>query len=309
MKNIIYFFLMVLFLKTNPVLANLNAANSSFDDSFTTSVTFPANFVIGDYIEFVKVSPISVQASGYYQISISYTRNNMAAAATHVAAISHANFSLWKETGRINNNKYVDESLNFTIDCNGESGNPKFRVRAIAALGGNSDLTVQIKVTSININDTFTAIHNTGNDINVNKFQPMTNDWDLYVGNIRSSESAIIAIKALQNGNISIGTISPSEKLSVNGKIRAKEIKVETTNWPDYVFDDAYSNKSLPELEQFIKNNKHLPEVPLAKEVEQNGIELGEMNKILLKKIEELTLLLIEHHKKIEQQDELIKKI
>lgn len=109
------------------------------------------------------------------------------------------------------------------------------------------------------------------------------------------------AMRIVPNGNVGIGTTTPNEKLSVNGKIRAKEIKVEATGWPDYVFEDGYQTKSLPELETFIKQYKHLPEVPSAKEVEQNGVELGEMNKILLKKIEELTLLLIEQNKRIEQ--------
>jgi hypothetical protein len=96
------------------------------------------------------------------------------------------------------------------------------------------------------------------------------------------------------NGDVGIGTATPREKLSVNGKIRAHEVKVETANWPDYVFEDNYKRKTLAEIEKFIKTNKHLPEVPSAKEVEKNGLELGEMNKILLKKIEELTLHLIE---------------
>jgi len=111
------------------------------------------------------------------------------------------------------------------------------------------------------------------------------------------------------NGDVGIGTLTPKEKLSVNGKIRAKEIKVEATNWPDYVFEEGYQNQSLTEIEQFIKENKHLPGVPTAKHVEKEGIELGEMNKVLLKKIEELTLLLIDQNKKNQEQDELIKKM
>ncbi len=110
-------------------------------------------------------------------------------------------------------------------------------------------------------------------------------------------------------GYVGIGTLNPKEKLSVNGKIRAKEIKVETANWPDYVFEEGYQNQSLAEIEQFVRQNKHLPGVPTAKQVEQEGVELGEMNKILLKKIEELTLLLIDQNKKNQEQDELIKKM
>ncbi len=110
-------------------------------------------------------------------------------------------------------------------------------------------------------------------------------------------------------GYVGIGTLTPKEKLSVNGKIRAKEIKVELADWPDYVFEEGYQKLSLAEIERFIKQNKHLPGVPTAKQVEQEGVELGEMNKVLLKKIEELTLLLIDQNKKNQEQDELIKKM
>ncbi|MBB5622115.1 hypothetical protein HDE69_003180 [Pedobacter cryoconitis] len=103
-------------------------------------------------------------------------------------------------------------------------------------------------------------------------------------------------------GNIGIGTFSPKEKLSVNGRVRAKEIMVENENWPDYVFEEGYKINTLSELEQYIKINKHLPEIPSAQKVKENGIELGEMNSLLLKKIEELTLHLIDQQKKIDQQ-------
>lgn len=96
------------------------------------------------------------------------------------------------------------------------------------------------------------------------------------------------------NGNFGIGTDVPKEKLSVNGKIRAHEIKVETANWPDYVFKSDYNLPSLAEIEKFINKNGHLPDVPKAADAEADGISLGEMNKILLKKIEELTLHVIE---------------
>ncbi|MDQ0638318.1 hypothetical protein QF042_001883 [Pedobacter sp. W3I1] len=111
----------------------------------------------------------------------------------------------------------------------------------------------------------------------------------------------------MDNGNVGIGTAIPREKLSVNGKIRAHEIKIEATNWPDYVFDKGYKIGTLVELESYIMANKHLPEIPSAKEVEANGVELGEMNKLLLKKVEELTLHLIEKDKNALQQNSLLK--
>jgi len=108
------------------------------------------------------------------------------------------------------------------------------------------------------------------------------------------------------DGDFGIGTTNPTEKLSVNGKIRAREIKVEASNWPDYVFEEGYKVGTLEGLESYIKANKHLPEVPDAKEVEANGVALGEMNKLLLKKIEELTLYVIELKKEnVAQQKQL----
>jgi hypothetical protein len=92
------------------------------------------------------------------------------------------------------------------------------------------------------------------------------------------------------NGNVGIGTTSPTEKLSVNGKIRAKEVIVETTGWSDYVFDENHKLQSLADVEQHIKTEKHLPGVPSAQEVAEKGVSVGDMQAILLAKIEELTL-------------------
>jgi hypothetical protein len=103
-------------------------------------------------------------------------------------------------------------------------------------------------------------------------------------------------------GNVGIGTVSPSEKLSVNGNIRAKKVIVTLSDWSDYVFEKNYKLRSLSSLESFINQNKHLPEVPSAKEVEQKGISVGENQALLLKKIEELTLYIIDQQKQIDRQ-------
>ncbi|MCL6294413.1 hypothetical protein [Jejuia spongiicola] len=113
------------------------------------------------------------------------------------------------------------------------------------------------------------------------------------------------------NGSISIGTtlIPPGYKLAVGGKVIAEEVKVQLqTSWPDYVFFKDYKLQSLQELEAYINKNGHLPNVPSAKEVVENGLELGEISKIQQEKIEELTLYVIEQNKiNIEQSLELKK--
>ena len=85
-------------------------------------------------------------------------------------------------------------------------------------------------------------------------------------------------------------------------------MQVALTNpGPDYVFEPTYDLKPLAEIETYIKENKHLPEVPSAKEMEKNGVQLGEMNMLLLKKIEELTLHIIEQNKRIETLESKLK--
>jgi len=96
-----------------------------------------------------------------------------------------------------------------------------------------------------------------------------------------------------QTGNIGIRMTSPDYPLDVSGTIRANEIKV-TAQTADFVFEPDYNLRSLDEVEAFVKTNKHLPEIPSAKQMEAEGVNVAEMNKLLLQKVEELTLYLIE---------------
>lgn len=96
------------------------------------------------------------------------------------------------------------------------------------------------------------------------------------------------------NGNVGIGITNPQEKLAVNGVIHSSEVIVDKLGWSDYVFKKDYHLPSLSEVKTYIDQNQHLPDMPSEKEVIAKGIQLGDMNEKLLKKIEELTLYMIE---------------
>ncbi len=121
-----------------------------------------------------------------------------------------------------------------------------------------------------------------------------------------------------KNGKIGIGTKAPDELLTVKGKIHTQEVRVDLKGAvaPDYVFEYFFNGSSsmqpnyklisLPEVESYIKKHHHLPGIPSAKEIEENGLSLKQMNLLLLEKIEELTLYTLHQQKEI---DELKKKL
>jgi hypothetical protein len=125
--------------------------------------------------------------------------------------------------------------------------------------------------------------------------------------------NAVHAMIVHNSGQVGIGTSytktsfqDASFKLLVDGNIRARKVKVDQTSWPDYVFDSTYHLRPLADVETFIHQNKHLPEIISAAQVEAEGLDLGENQAALLRKIEELTLYAIDQHKKLaEQQDKI----
>ena len=143
----------------------------------------------------------------------------------------------------------------------------------------------------------------------------MLDDYDLKVGTNSGNINGRFVIRTDgadrmfvdEAGNVCIGTnaVASGYKLHVSGKAICEELKVQLVqNWPDYVFEKSYRLKPLDELKSFIETNKHLPGIPSAKEVEQNGLEVGEMQKKLMQKVEELSLYVIQ----LKEEIDLLKK-
>ena len=160
------------------------------------------------------------------------------------------------------------------------------------------------------------TVHNGGSVIYGDIFGSIIFSTIPFTGNTNQTNIADATIKANtrlyihRDGNVGIGTMAVDDaRLSVEGLMRAREIKVNPDNWSDFVFQEDYSLKTLSDVETYIAKNKHLPNVPSEQEVKENGINLGEMDAILLQKIEELTLYVIALKKENEKQNRLIEQL
>ena len=155
-----------------------------------------------------------------------------------------------------------------------------------------------IKVTEGITSSYISSTAGTFNKINTLEIINDASDQSLVFGTQGVSRMTLLA-----NGNLGIGTANASGMLTVAGEIHAQRVKVEIDagTGPDYVFADNYDLMTLKEVEKYIQENSHLPEVPTAKEMESEGVELAQMNMLLLKKLEELTLHQIELLKRIEE--------
>jgi hypothetical protein len=111
------------------------------------------------------------------------------------------------------------------------------------------------------------------------------------------------------NGYVGIGTTDPQSELAVKGIITARELVITMNGWSDYVFENDYKLMPINELEQHIKENKHLPGIPTEKEIMENGVQIGSVSASLLGKIEELTLYIIEQNKRIESLEKEIEEL
>lgn len=137
-------------------------------------------------------------------------------------------------------------------------------------------------------------------------------DGDMHASSLSLSSGIICQGNAQIFGVLAVGsglyygtdgtlTIGSGFSCTAAGALKVKSLRVTTTDWPDYVFGGGHRLMPLSEVESYINANGHLPEVPSAEEAEADGVDLGEMNKLLLQKVEELTLYVIDLQKQLDE--------
>jgi len=210
-----------------------------------------------------------------------------------------------------NNPVWIELATRGTNDFLGDQ-NIKGNLRIGSGTGiANSKLEVtggEITTSLTNINNTLTQRINTANPAISLGFGYLNTDTPF----IQSFNNASLSSNSLNinpfGGNVGIGTSNPTSKLTVAGNIASREVKVTVDAGADFVFENDYNLPSLESVDQFIKKNKHLPEIASAQEMQKDGINLSEMNIKLLQKIEEMTLYMINQNIKMNNLEERLEK-
>lgn len=198
----------------------------------------------------------------------------------------------------------------------GTQGNIRMSIMGDGKIGiGRNNPAYELDVDGTIANNAI-LLNNHFGDLRMRRFGSNDNTWKralvpsatqltINYGGDFSAGARVMGSQLLVDGKVAIGTTNMpgNHKLYVDGSIMAEKVKVAiegTSNWADFVFSDDYQLRSLDQVENFIQENKHLPDVPSAKEVVESGVDLATMDVTLLQKIEELTLYVIKQGKAIE---------
>ncbi|HSH67785.1 MAG TPA: hypothetical protein VLB84_18735 [Bacteroidia bacterium] len=188
---------------------------------------------------------------------------------------------------------------NGNVGINTVNPNDKLSINGTLRMNNNPIFLSYDLNHGISYSDVYT---NTGNYAGVHIDGPVLFGWSGGALGSKNAGSNNIALSWNSAGNVGIGAPNTGPyKLTVEGVLGARALKITLASWADFVFNNDYELKSLSEVEDFIKENKHLPEMPTSAEIEKEGLDVGEIQAKQMQKIEELTLYVIELNKKVEK--------
>lgn len=168
---------------------------------------------------------------------------------------------------------------------------------------GNVGIGTKTPAQKLEVAGTVSANRFVGDGSGLRNLSSVSSQWG-------SGDNGVISYSG---GFVGIGTTTPTQRLEVVGSIKATDMIVSQASWADFVFEPGYRLRPLADLESFVLNQKHLPDVPSEKEVVSKGMSVASMQKLHMQKIEELTLYVIalekENKKLKEAQDDLVKRV
>lgn len=223
-------------------------------------------------------------------------------------------------------NLNYSNNISFNVKSDGSTGIFTYMSKAFSITSQNTGVenfsfntngTAQIKTTATNLTDNVLTITSVNNS-NLNSFLIKRNGVMEIRTLAANAGDNVFSIMDANNSNAknffinrdgktvigSLGQPSGTHSnamLTVNGKAVAKEVIVTQVNWADFVFDSNYKLMPLSDLESFYKNEKHLPNIPSTKQISDSGNDLGKTDALLLQKIEELTLYIVDQQKQIDE--------
>ena len=311
---------------TNTTLSATNSSSIAFAIGNNNTSSSNLSFAIGDNNTSASNSSFAIGDHNTSDNTYSFTigRNNQSHASTSYA-IGYSNTNTNSANGSVaigshitNNSGHcisIGEQLSnnmggIMMGMNGHASNHKPTLYISKTTGLNETGKIGIG----NVTSPSAKLHiKADSDEKADLMLEATGTSAIYFKNKNNSISLTGNIMTLSaggfsytDGNVAIGTMPNNDyKLAVKGVIRSEEVVVELmTSWPDYVFASDYSLPKLNEVKAFVNENGHLPGLPSASQVSENGLGLGEINAKLLEKIEELTLYIIEQEERIQKLEE-----
>ncbi len=260
------------------------------------------------YIELQDEGIISIGKANNDRLQMVHSSFGSTLTSSDRLTLSGKNALRFQTNGDFRNNKMMILP-NGNVGIGTDTPTALLDVNGGATFANDVEVNGSLKVSSISNSTNFLEADENSFKLKFGSGLGATTVLDATLADIKLNRP-VIANGATFSENVGIGTTNTEGewKLAVNGKIRAKEIRVET-NWSDFVFYDSYKLPTLKEVEEHIKEKGHLKDIPSAETVEKEGVSLGEMDSKLLQKIEELTLYTIQQDKQLKRQSQEISEL